>query len=61
MYNEARTIPDWPLSAAQIHACALAGARAMRLAHPSRTSEVERASLAPQWPPRVARSSSSSS
>eukprot|EP00959_Pyramimonas_sp_CCMP1952_P170252 3556844-Pyramimonas_sp.AAC.1 len=39
MYNEARAIPDWPLSASQIHACALAGARAMRLAHPSRISE----------------------
>eukprot|EP00959_Pyramimonas_sp_CCMP1952_P365574 7656437-Pyramimonas_sp.AAC.1 len=41
MYNEARTLPDWPLSTQQTHACALAGARAMRLAHPTRISEAE--------------------
>eukprot|EP00959_Pyramimonas_sp_CCMP1952_P035933 752392-Pyramimonas_sp.AAC.1 len=54
MYNEARAIREWPLSAQQIHACALAGVRAMRLAHPSRASEEERASLAPHWHPRGA-------
>eukprot|EP00959_Pyramimonas_sp_CCMP1952_P029345 615931-Pyramimonas_sp.AAC.1 len=35
-YNEARLVPAWPISPAQLHSCALAGVRSMTMAAPQR-------------------------
>ena len=42
MYNEARLAPVWPLSPHLVRSCALAGVRAMQLASPLKSSEIER-------------------
>eukprot|EP00959_Pyramimonas_sp_CCMP1952_P463553 9485136-Pyramimonas_sp.AAC.1 len=46
-YNEARLIPAWPITPAQLHSCALAGVRSMTMAAPQRLANGARAGQVP--------------